>query len=109
MDMRNRASVTLWVGLFGAAVAGAVVVSAGRVPADDPNSAPNPYHAVDNWAKLPEGRVWGQAIGVDIDRDGTSLWVFDRCAGKTCEGSNVAPIQKFDATGKLIASFGAGQ
>ena len=106
--MRKRAGVMLYACLIGTAIAGAIAVSGSQVQADDPNSAPNPYHVVEHWAKLPEGRMWGQAIGVDIDRDGTSLWVFDRCAGKTCEGSNVAPIQKFDATGRLVASFGAG-
>lgn len=106
--MRNRARVTLCVGLVGAAAVAAIVMSGGRVQADDPNSAPNPYHVVDNWAKLPEGRRWGMAIGVDIDRDGTSVWVFDRCGGKTCAGSNIAPIQKFDASGRLVVSFGSG-
>ncbi len=48
------------------------------------------------------------AIGVAIDRDGTSVWVFDRCGGKTCDGSNIAPIQKFDASGRLVVSFGSG-
>ena len=32
----------------------------------------------------------------------------DRCGAKTCAGSDVAPIQKFDASGKLLKSFGAG-
>jgi sugar lactone lactonase YvrE len=75
----------------------------------DPNAAPNPYRLDDGWAKLPEGRKWGAAIGVDIDRDGMSVWVFDRCAtADDCSGSNLAPIQKFDASGKLVTSFGAG-
>jgi DNA-binding beta-propeller fold protein YncE len=106
--MRERARMTLCIGLVGVAVAGAIVVSAGLVQADDPNSAPNPYHVVENWAKLPQGRPWGMAIGVDIDRDGTSVWVFDRCGAKSCEGSAIAPIQKFDATGRLVVSFGSG-
>ena len=106
--MRDRARVTLCLGLVGAAAVVAIVMSGGRVQADDPNSAPNSYHVVDNWAKLPEGRRWGMAIGVDIDRDGTSVWVFDRCGGKTCAGSNIAPIQKFDASGRLVVSFGSG-
>lgn len=105
--MRERVGIPLC--LIGAAVAGAIAISAGQSQADDPNSAPNPYHVVEHWAQLPEGRPWGMAIGIDVDRDGTSVWVFDRCAGKSCDGSNVAPIQKFDATGKLVASFGAGQ
>ena len=74
----------------------------------DPNAAPNPYRAEESWAKLPEGRRWGMAIGVDIDRDGKSLWVFDRCGARTCAGSTIAPIQKFDAAGNLMTSFGAG-
>jgi DNA-binding beta-propeller fold protein YncE len=105
--MREGVRVTLCVGLVSAAVAGVFAISAGPVQADDPNSAPNPYHVVEHWAKLPEGRMWGQAIGVDIDRDGTSLWVFDRCGGKTCVGSSVAPLQKFDATGRQVVSFGS--
>src|SRR5215831_18778949 len=94
--------------MLGVAVAATMALSAGRAHAEDPNNAPNPYRVVEHWAKLPEGRVWGQAIGVDIDRDGTSVWVFDRCGAKTCEGSNLAPIQKFDASGRLVASFGSG-
>jgi DNA-binding beta-propeller fold protein YncE len=75
----------------------------------DSNAAPNPYRVDEGWAKLPQGRNWGAAVGVDIDRDGKSVWVFDRCAtADDCSGSNLAPIQKFDASGKLVASFGAG-
>jgi outer membrane protein assembly factor BamB len=106
--MRQRAKVMLCVSLVAATVAAALTLFTGRVQAGDPNGLPNPYHVVDNWAKLPEGRHWGMAIGVDIDRDGSSVWVFDRCGGKTCEGSNIAPIQKFDAGGRLVVAFGSG-
>src|SRR5499427_93986 len=76
--------------------------------ADDPNSAPNLYRVDEGWAKLPPGRKWGAAVGVDIDHDGKSVWVFDRCAtADDCSESKLSPIQKFDATGKLVASFGA--
>src|SRR6185503_6262406 len=52
---------------------------------------------------------WGAAVGVEIDRDGKSVWVFDRCAtADDCSASNLNPIQKFDASGKLVTSFGAG-
>jgi DNA-binding beta-propeller fold protein YncE len=78
-------------------------------PAVDPNSAPNPYHVDEGWAKLPAGRHWGAVPGVDIDRDGKSVWVFDRCeTADDCSGSKDNPIQKFDAGGKLVVSFGAG-
>ncbi|HYM18924.1 MAG TPA: peptidyl-alpha-hydroxyglycine alpha-amidating lyase family protein [Micropepsaceae bacterium] len=77
--------------------------------AADPNAAPNPYREDTGWAKLQNGRKWGAAVGVDIDRDGKSVWVFDRCAtADDCSASNLDPIQKFDASGKLVKSFGAG-
>jgi DNA-binding beta-propeller fold protein YncE len=94
--------------LLGAAIVASAVISPVRARAQDINNAPNPYRAVENWAQLPAGRVWGQAISIDIDRDGKSVWVFDRCGSNTCTGSNVAPIQKFDSSGKLVTSFGAG-
>ena len=61
-----------------------------------------------NWAQLPAGRSMGAAIALDIDRDGRSVWVFDRCGANDCGKSNLAPIMKFDPTGKLVTSFGAG-
>lgn len=73
------------------------------------NAAPNPYRVDEGWAKLPQGRAWGAAVGVDVTRDGKSVWVFDRCAtADDCSGSSLAPIQKFDPSGRLVASFGAG-
>ena len=96
---------------IGAAVAAAFALPAatGHAQAVDPNSAPQSFRLDDGWAKLPEGRKWGAAVGVDIDRDGKSVWVFDRCATTDdCSASSLAPIQKFDSTGKLVKSFGAG-
>ena len=70
---------------------------------------PNPYHLDEGWAKLPAGRTLGAAGAIDIDRDGRSVWVFDRCGTpETCVGSTLAPIMKFDASGRLVANFGAG-
>jgi DNA-binding beta-propeller fold protein YncE len=85
------------------------------------NTLPNPYRSIENWAKMPEGRSWGSTSGVDIDPDGTSVWVAERCGAFApptqmrpgvpfaCDGSTLAPILKFDATGALVKSFGAGQ
>src|SRR5271167_4411051 len=97
---------------LGAAIVAAVAMSGAKCNAQgapDHNSAPQAYRLDDGWAKLPEGRKWGAAVGVDIDRDGKSVWVFDRCAtADDCSASSLAPIQKFDSTGKLVKSFGAG-
>ena len=75
-------------------------------PARNPLPNPNPI-VVKDWGKL-EGRTWGSTAGVDIGRDG-NIWAYDRCGTNSCDGSNLAPILKFDRrTGKLLASFGAG-
>jgi DNA-binding beta-propeller fold protein YncE len=58
--------------------------------------------------ELPAGRTIGSTAGIAIDRDGRSVWVFDRCGASDCVGSNVAPILHFDASGHVVASFGAG-
>src|SRR5262252_10857860 len=68
----------------------------------------NAYQTIDNYLRLPEGRKLGSTPGITVDRDGTSVWVFERCGAQNCVGSNVAPILKFDASGKLVKSFGAG-
>jgi len=83
----------------------------GDVPTND---APNPYKTVEGWAKLPEGRKWGSTSAVDIDRDGKSIWVAERCGANSCldrttrEIMKVDTILKFDEKGNLVKSFGSG-
>jgi len=72
------------------------------------NDAPNPYDAVADWARLPEGREWGSTGGIDMDPDGEHVWVAERCGGNSCAGLNLDPVLKFDAIGRLVASFGRG-
>jgi DNA-binding beta-propeller fold protein YncE len=72
------------------------------------NSLPDPYRSVENWARMPQGRTWGSTAGVWIDPDGASVWVAERCGANSCLGSNLDPVLKFDASGKLMKSFGAG-
>jgi sugar lactone lactonase YvrE len=66
--------------------------------AQAPNSLPNPYRPVENWAKLPAGIEWGQVISVEPDAK-ENIWVFHR--------SDPA-ILEFDQTGKLLKSFATG-
>jgi len=72
------------------------------------NDAPNPYRTVEGWAKLPEGRTWGSTSAVDVDIDGTSIWVAERCGTNSCAGSKLPSVLKFDKAGKLVRSFGEG-
>ena len=78
------------------------------------NDAPNPYNTVKDYFTLPEGRTWGSTSAVDIDKDGKSIWVAERCGGNSCldratgKMSDLPTVLKFDASGKLVKSFGAG-
>ena len=100
-----------------------VIAISGTVLSQDlspTNSFSNPYRAIENWGQLPQGRTWGSTSAIGIDPDGSSVWVAERCgqfAPPTamrpgvpfaCDGSNLDPILKFDASGKLMKSFGAG-
>jgi DNA-binding beta-propeller fold protein YncE len=78
------------------------------------NDAPNPYNSIEGWAKLPEGRKWGSTSAVDIDKDGKSVWVAERCGANGCldratgKIKDIPTILKFDSNGTLVKSFGAG-
>jgi streptogramin lyase len=72
------------------------------------NDAPNPYRTVEGWAKLPAGRTWGATSAVEIDRDGRSVWVAERCGANSCARSALPPVLRFDASGQLVRAFGAG-
>jgi DNA-binding beta-propeller fold protein YncE len=60
-------------------------------------SAPNPYRLAE-WGQLPAGAKWGGVISIQPDRNG-NIWVFHR---------SDPGILKFDASGKVVTSFGAG-
>ncbi len=73
-----------------------------------PNSQPNPYKTVEKWYQLPEGRTMGSSSAVDIDSKG-HIWIAERCGGNSCAGKDdIDPILEFDASGKLLKSFGKG-
>jgi hypothetical protein len=74
---------------------------------NEPNTQPDPYRTISDWAKLPAGRVWGSTAGVDVDSH-DHLWVAERCGANSCAGSNLDPILEFDSSGKLLKSFGGG-
>jgi sugar lactone lactonase YvrE len=69
-----------------------IVLGMAQVP------APNPYRAVENWAKLPAEMQWGQVSGVELDPQG-NLWVIHRTD---------PPILAFDPAGNLLKSIGTG-
>ena len=69
---------------------------------------PNPYRTIEGWAKMPDGRKWGATSAVDIDRDGKSIWVGERCGANSCLNSDLPVVLKFDPNGNLVKSFASG-
>ncbi len=105
MSHKGRAAVVAMIALSGGS-------ADTQVKAQSIDTPPKPYQVVENYFKLPEGRSIGSTAAVDIDRDGRSIWVFERCGGASggtpCADSNLPPILKFDPSGTLVKSFGAG-
>jgi hypothetical protein len=76
------------------------------------NDLPNPYRAGVHWGDLPDGRIWGSVVGIDIGPDGT-IWAVERCGsfgfgGTPCLDNLVDPVVHFDPDGRFLSSFGAG-
>lgn len=97
----------------------AIAVSAGLVqaqpvampPPHDPNNFPTVYRIDEGWGKLPNGRKWGGISAVDIDNDGKSVWVFDRCESIDggCATSTLPPVIQLGPDGQVVRSWGSGQ
>ena len=97
------------VACTGLLVASVVACAGAAAQAPQPvNDRPNPYQTIEGWAKLPTGRTWGSTSAVAIDKDGTSVWVAERCGQNSCVGSDLDPVLLFDASGNLVRSFGKG-
>jgi DNA-binding beta-propeller fold protein YncE len=110
-------------GFMLAAVFAAVVAFGGASRAQEtqypkPAELPNPYRLAAGWPVLPKsmnGGHWGEVIRVHVDSKG-NIWVFHRCfnvvppGNATCinRGDANPPILEFDASGKLLKSFGVG-
>jgi len=90
------------------AFSGLSAIAAAQATMAPVNDLPNPYKTVTDWAKLPSGRTWGSTSAVDIDRDGKSIWMAERCGTNSCATSTLDPVMKFDENGNVVAHFGAG-
>jgi sugar lactone lactonase YvrE len=70
---------------------------------------PDRYQRDELFFRWPAGRTLGAISAIDMDRDGRSIWVAERCGGQShCIGKSVDPVLKFDANGKVVRQFGAG-
>jgi len=89
-------------------VAVAATALALQAPPQPTNDLPNPFETVEHYFRMPEGRTWGATSAVEVDRDGASIWVGERCGANTCLDSPLDPVLEFDRRGTLVTSFGAG-
>jgi DNA-binding beta-propeller fold protein YncE len=93
----------------------AIVTALGTTAEPVAQALPNPYRAVDGWARLPAGRQMGAVGDVTMDPDGRHIWAVVRCDatapdrfGNECLDSNLDPILAFDLKGNVVKSFGSG-
>jgi DNA-binding beta-propeller fold protein YncE len=70
------------------------------------NDLPQPYRTTRDWGELPAGVKWAAVTAVEAAPDG-SLYVIHRCFANSCANRAEAPILKYNADGKLLASWGA--
>lgn len=100
---------------FGLQATLAIAVALGTGPEPAAQALPNPYRAVEAWAKLPAGRQMGAVGDVTMDPDGQHIWAVVRCDatapdrfGNECLDSNLDSLLKFDLNGNVVKSFGGG-
>src|SRR5882672_9916488 len=101
--MSRKVSMPVLWGALGCAAALALLAGHGLA---QQNATFNSYRIDDGWLNVPDGRRMGLATKITLDRDGKSLWVFDRCGAVDCVGSMLDPIAKFDPLGNLMVRFG---
>ena len=89
----RRAKLTAIAFTAAMAAAGATTVAARAQDAAQPSiDLPDPFGAATSFGQLPAGRAWGGTTAVAVDRDGKSVWVFERCGGESCAASALPPI-----------------
>jgi len=69
------------------------------------NDLPQPYKTSRDWGELPPGMKWPAVTAVEPAPDG-SIFVVERCFENSCAGRSEPPILKYDASGKLLKTFG---
>ena len=100
-----------------AALAIAVASAMAQSEIEPVNDLPNPYEATDGHLRMPIGRDWGAVGAIEVDPDGKSIWVAERCGSdslnprytlRSCADSDLPVVLKFNSDGIMVRSFGGG-
>ncbi|MDH3422187.1 MAG: peptidyl-alpha-hydroxyglycine alpha-amidating lyase family protein [Gemmatimonadota bacterium] len=73
------------------------------------NDLPNPYARMEPWGAVPTGPYAQRTafIGAEEGPDG-NIYLLNRCVANSCAGRPESPVLKFDPSGRLLGSWGAG-
>jgi len=93
-------AVVLAISVFDGTASTQGAVSSDPIP-------PGPYRRIEPWGQLPAGVKWAAVIGAEPGPDG-NIYVMHRCFENSCAGRSEPPVLKFDPSGKLLQSWGAG-
>ena len=99
MPLTKRATLVAFLAFAG--------ISYSQTDSPPLNDLPNPYRTVRDWAQPPGGAPWAAVTAIEMAPDG-SIYVIHRCSGNSCAGRTEPPILKFDKSGKMLKSWGAG-
>jgi DNA-binding beta-propeller fold protein YncE len=83
------------------------VVAVAAQSAGPRNDLPQPYRTTRDWGELPAGVKWAAVTAVE-PAPGGIIYVVHRCFANSCAGRSEPPILKFDSSGRLLATWGAG-
>ena len=100
-----RAAGALWLVSLVCLAAGPT--AAGQSPGAPRNDLPQPYTTTRDWGELPAGVKWAAVTAIEPAPDGM-IYVIHRCFANSCADRPEAPILKYNADGKLLASWGQG-
>src|SRR5690606_8837812 len=104
MSNYNKRARSMAFALTAAVAAALPILGHAQADMEPVNDRPNPYQTIEGWAKMPDGRTWGSTSAVDIDPDGVSIWVAERCGGNVgaCVSGELDPVMKFDQNGNMV-------
>ena len=88
--------------IFTIAVIHATLSAQSQTPRND---LPQPYKTTRDWGQLRPGVAWAAVTAIEPAPDGT-IYVIHRCFENSCAGRSEAPIIKYDANGKILATWG---